>query len=200
MESNTIYKIAIIIVLFIFLIYIMTKTPASNSTNTTSNTPANSRPSTPINENSLTPSSPIPVTLTTTLTANSTNTIITFTVSSLTDVVNTISIPNGNVNQILMFSGNLFSMSTNNAVNIVSIQYNPSGMLSFYGYDATSEYPPAMYLLTEESLNLTINDTSINSFSPGATYEISTVSVSGNVLSFTSGSNTLTIKFPNPFQ
>ena len=192
MYSTLIITIIIVLLLLLFIYNMINVAPVTNSN-------PSGKPSTNVNENSLTPSNNIipvtPSTMTTTFTpiiVIDVPATLTLVLSNSSTLTNTTSISYSTLQSGAVALSGGFSQSTTSVGNI---QYDGSNYLYFYGLDIAAENPPKM-TLNVSLIGLTVTDTS----SPTIMYDISTASATGNTLTLTSGSNTLTIIFPNTFQ
>ena len=181
MKSIYLYGVAIIIVLLVFLfIYnVMNGTPVANPS-------GNGDPGTvPKNVTTMT-TTYIPVT-----TTNISNIIV-----SVNNSINKPAIVNNiielNLSSIPVFS---FSSGTTSVLNIGAIQYDPSNEnLNFF--ETSDPSSPKMSIPNPLSCIVSIADS--DTASAPILYDTSTASVVNNVLTLTSGTNSLTITFNIP--
>jgi hypothetical protein len=199
MKLLYIYSIAIIVVLLILLfIYNMMKSSPSTSSSSNQNQNQNNPPSNNVNENSLTPSNnitpSIPSTMTTTYTPLiqiGTPATITLVLSNSSNLTNIITL--NNTTTQLDYVSFLYGFPQT-TTNISNIQFDGITTLYFYSLDMAAENPPRM------SINMSLTGISaVDTSSPTILYPISTALASGNILTLTSGSNTLNILFPSAF-
>jgi len=191
MKSEYLYGIVVIVVLLIilFVYNMMSSAPSSNSGNQGTGTPLPP----PVT------SGTGPTTFIVSITGNSIPTnpstgILTVSVNNSKTVTNTMTASSSVTNPMVALGD--FSTVPAAGYTVGGVQYDGSNYLNLYEFLNTTSNQSRLAIAQASSYGVTITDTSNSQ----VIYDATTASVSGNVLTFTSGTNTLTITFTNSFK